>query len=192
MVVVAVAHLFVAGAALAEVVPLDDAGVLEQLDGPVYRRDRDLVVDRDAAAIQFLDVGMIRRLRQHACDDAALLGHAHPGGGAAGFDTGGLERGRGFQCGHRVSPRLTRPVVPLRRLDDKSRRSTVRTRRRARCPRCVSSRLRDRPRPRWLASTAIDNISASSAAMRDTAKPMIFRPSLRRWTSVFRSVSMLS
>src|SRR5229473_8548320 len=59
MVVVAVAHLFIAGAALAKVMPLDDAGVLEQLDGSVHRRDRDLVVDRDAAAIQFLDVGMI-------------------------------------------------------------------------------------------------------------------------------------
>src|ERR1700677_610234 len=45
MVVMAVAHLLVAGAALAKVVPLDDAGVLEQLDGPIHRRDRDLVVD---------------------------------------------------------------------------------------------------------------------------------------------------
>src|SRR6266513_2157690 len=40
MVVMAVAHLFVAGAALAEIVPLDDSGVLEQLYGPVHRRDR--------------------------------------------------------------------------------------------------------------------------------------------------------
>src|SRR5882724_1587384 len=51
MVVVAVAHLFVAGAAFAKVVPLDDAGVLEQLDGAIHRRDRDFVVDGDAAAI---------------------------------------------------------------------------------------------------------------------------------------------
>ena len=42
----------------------------------------------------------------------------------------------------------------------------------------VSSRLREKPRPRWLSSTAIDNISASSAAMRDTAKPITLRPSL--------------
>jgi hypothetical protein len=52
--------------------------------------------------------------------------------------------------------------------------------------------LRDRPRPRWLASIAIDNISASSAAIRDTAKPMILRPSLRRCTSVLRSASIIS
>src|ERR1700687_2207053 len=35
MVVMAVAHLFVAGAALAEVMPFDDAGVLEQFDGSI-------------------------------------------------------------------------------------------------------------------------------------------------------------
>src|ERR1700730_15895774 len=100
MVVMAVAHLFVAGTALAEVMPFDNAGVLEQLDGAIYSRDRNLVVDRDAAAIQFLDVGMIDRLRQHARDDAALFGHAHAGGGATGFYACGLERGRGFPCGH--------------------------------------------------------------------------------------------
>src|SRR6188472_2585405 len=36
MVVMAVAHLLVAGAALAEIMPLDDPGVLEQLDGAVH------------------------------------------------------------------------------------------------------------------------------------------------------------
>src|SRR5712692_4213417 len=51
MVVMAVAHLLVAGAALAEVMPLDDAGVLEQFYGAIYRRDRDLVVDRHAATV---------------------------------------------------------------------------------------------------------------------------------------------
>ena len=50
---------------------------------------------------------------------------------------------------------------------------------------CATGRV-----PRWLASTAIDSISASSAAMRDTAKPMTLRPSLRRCTSVLRSLSM--
>src|SRR3981189_1377116 len=43
MIVVAVAHRLVAGAALAEIMPLDDAGVLEQLYGAVHRRHRDLV-----------------------------------------------------------------------------------------------------------------------------------------------------
>src|SRR3981081_2081412 len=39
MVVVALEHPFVAGAALSKVVAFDDAGVLEQLDGAIYRRD---------------------------------------------------------------------------------------------------------------------------------------------------------
>jgi hypothetical protein len=104
MVVVAVAHLLVARAALAEIVSLDDAGVLEQLYRAVDRRDRDLVVDRDAAAIQFLDIGMIHGFRQHARDHAALLGHAHAGGSATRLDAGGLERGGGFQYGHNLRP----------------------------------------------------------------------------------------
>ena len=84
------------------------------------------------------------------------------------------------------------PVIALAAPDDAKSRAFIepprrliifldleeygRTPRPARWPRCVSSRSRDRPRPRWLAATAIDNISASSAAMRDMAKPMILRP----------------
>src|SRR4029079_4173094 len=37
MVVVAVGHLLVARPALAEIVPLDDPGIFEQLDGAVHR-----------------------------------------------------------------------------------------------------------------------------------------------------------
>ena len=56
MVMVGVGDLLVARAAFAEIVTLDDAGVLEQLHGAVDRRDRDAVVDRGAAAIKLLDV----------------------------------------------------------------------------------------------------------------------------------------
>src|ERR1700757_2616392 len=52
MIVVAVAHLLVARAALAKIMPLDNAGILEQLDRAIDRRNRDLVVDRDATAIK--------------------------------------------------------------------------------------------------------------------------------------------
>ena len=61
MVVVLVRHLLVARAAVAEIVPLDDAGVLEQPDRAIDRRNRDLVVDRDRARVEFLDVGMVLR-----------------------------------------------------------------------------------------------------------------------------------
>jgi len=102
VIVVAVAHLLVAGAALAKIMPLDDAGILEQFDRPINRRDRDLVVDRDAAAIQFLDVGMVGGLRQHAGDDAALFGHAHAGGGAAGFDADWVSTSQQMETEYRV------------------------------------------------------------------------------------------
>ena len=86
MVVMAIPAGFVARAALAEIVPLDDAGILEQPHGAIDGGDRDPVVDLGAAPVQFLDVGMIVGARQHARDHAALLGHAHAFGGAQGLD----------------------------------------------------------------------------------------------------------
>src|SRR5215468_6365229 len=80
VIVMAVAHLLIARAALAEIVALDDTGILEQLYGAIDGRDRDLVVDGDAAAVEFLDIRMVHGFREHAGDDAALLGHAHAGG----------------------------------------------------------------------------------------------------------------
>ena len=47
---------------------------------------------------------MVDRFRQHAGDDAALLGHAHAGGGAASLDAGRLCGGGGrFKSSHSVS-----------------------------------------------------------------------------------------
>src|SRR6478736_5078477 len=51
MIVVAVGHLLVARPSLAKIVPLDDAGILEQLYRTVHRGDRDLVVDCDATPV---------------------------------------------------------------------------------------------------------------------------------------------
>src|SRR3954453_20878512 len=104
MIMMAVAHLLVAGAAFAEVVALDDAGVLEQLHGAIDCGDRDLVVDRDTAPVQFFDVRMIGVFSEDPGNDPALLGHPHAGGGTTGLDPGGIERWRGFQGGHHVSP----------------------------------------------------------------------------------------
>ena len=88
MVVVAFGRGLVAGAALTEVVALDDAGVLEQPHRAINRRHRDMLVDGAAAAIELLDVRVIVGLRQHAGDRAPLLGHAHALGGAQRFDIG--------------------------------------------------------------------------------------------------------
>ena len=59
MVVMRVRRGFVARAAVAELVALEDSGLLEQADGAVDRGDRDLGVDRRGALVQRLDVGMI-------------------------------------------------------------------------------------------------------------------------------------
>src|SRR5712691_217466 len=92
MVVVAVGHLLVARSPIAEIVALDDAGILEQLHRAVDGRDRDAVVDRRAAPVKLLDVRVVVGRRQHARDDAALLGHAHALGRAQGFDVSLLRR----------------------------------------------------------------------------------------------------
>src|SRR5262245_5641576 len=54
MVVMRVGDLLVAGATLAKVMTLDDTGILEQLDRAIDRRDRDVLVDLGAAAVQLL------------------------------------------------------------------------------------------------------------------------------------------
>src|SRR5262245_62316637 len=73
MVVMRVRYLFVARPAVAEIMPLDDAGILEQLHGPIHRRDRNAVIDRGTAPIEFLNVGMVLGRSERPRDDAALL-----------------------------------------------------------------------------------------------------------------------
>ena len=59
MVVMRVRRGFIARAAVAEFVPLEDAGFFEQADGAVDRGDRDVGIDRGGALVERLDVGMI-------------------------------------------------------------------------------------------------------------------------------------
>jgi len=54
----------------------------------LHRRNRDLVVDRDTAPVEFLDVRISTESASTPRDHPALLGHAHAGGGAAGLDAG--------------------------------------------------------------------------------------------------------
>src|SRR3954447_9085258 len=65
---------FVAGAAVAEIVALEDARFLEQTDGAVDGGDGDARIDRGRARVQRLDVGMILRFAEHPGDHLALLG----------------------------------------------------------------------------------------------------------------------
>src|SRR5687768_5142614 len=51
-VVVVIADLLIARAAVAEIMALEDAGILEQLHGAIHGRDRNMRVDGDGAAIE--------------------------------------------------------------------------------------------------------------------------------------------
>ena len=86
VVVVLAGRLLVAGAAVAEIEPLDDALGLEELHGAVDRRERDALVDRRRAAVQLDDVGMVRGLIEDAGDDPALAGHAQAALAAGALD----------------------------------------------------------------------------------------------------------
>src|SRR5579884_2514390 len=75
VVVMRTRHLFIARAAVAEIVPGEDVRLLEQPHGPVHRGDADMRIDLGGAAVHLLDVGVVGGIRKHPRDDAALLGH---------------------------------------------------------------------------------------------------------------------
>ena len=66
----------VTGAAIAEVVAVQDAGLFEQAHRAIHRRDRDARIDCRRTRVDLLDVGMIFGLGQDAGDHLALLGDA--------------------------------------------------------------------------------------------------------------------
>src|SRR5487761_735964 len=75
MVVMGARHFLVARTAVAEIVARQNARLLEQAHGAIDGGDADARINRDGAAVDLLDIGMIGRFRQHARDDPALLGH---------------------------------------------------------------------------------------------------------------------
>src|SRR5262249_51235610 len=86
MVVVSIRTRLVTRAAVAEIVPLYDAGIFEEAHGAIHSRNRDAIVDLGAAAVKLLDVWMVIGFRQDTRDHAALFGHAHPFGSAERLD----------------------------------------------------------------------------------------------------------
>src|SRR3546814_2096496 len=72
MVVMRLGRRFVARAAVAEIVAVEDARFLEQADGAIDGSDRNAAVERRGALVKRLHVGMILGIRNHARDDASL------------------------------------------------------------------------------------------------------------------------
>jgi hypothetical protein len=75
-----------AGAAAAEVTPLQDALLLQQAHRAVDGGDGDAGVQRHGAAVQLLHVRMVLGLGQHAGDKPALAGHLEPALDAKALD----------------------------------------------------------------------------------------------------------
>src|SRR6185295_12388076 len=86
MVVMGVGTCLITCAAIAEVVPLDDAGVLEKPHGAIDGRNRDMFIDLGATPIKLFDIRMIVGLGEDTRDHSALLRHTHAFGGAQRFD----------------------------------------------------------------------------------------------------------
>src|SRR5690606_7771096 len=82
MVVVRLGRCLIAGAAVAEVVTVENARLFEQAHGAVDGGDRNLRIDRGGPLVQLLDIGMILALRQDAGDHPPLLGYAQAAVGA--------------------------------------------------------------------------------------------------------------
>src|SRR5512144_323515 len=82
MVVVGIRAGFIARSSVTEIVPLDNAGIFKKPHRAIDGRNRNMLVDFGTSPIEFFNVGMIVRFRQHARDYPALLGHAHALGGA--------------------------------------------------------------------------------------------------------------
>jgi hypothetical protein len=83
VVVMLAVGVLVARAAVAELDPLQDAGLFEELDRPIDGGERNRTVARGGAGVELFDIGMICRLLQHRGDGPALTGHAQALGLAA-------------------------------------------------------------------------------------------------------------
>ncbi len=78
MVVVIVLGLFIARAAIAEIVALQDARLFEEAHGAVDGGEGNAGIDLGGALMQQLDVRMILRFGEYAGDDPTLVGHLQP------------------------------------------------------------------------------------------------------------------
>ncbi len=104
VVVVLLGGLLVAGPPVPEFEALDDAFALEKFDRAIDGRERDAVVDRGGAAVQFDHVGVILRLVEDARDHAALARHPQAARAARPLDGADTPPGRPLHCFRRHRP----------------------------------------------------------------------------------------
>src|SRR5476651_256517 len=75
VIVVRLRSLFVTRAAVAKIMALQNAGILEQLYRAIDRGDGDVRIDGRRALVELFGIGMVGGLRQHTGDHPALFGH---------------------------------------------------------------------------------------------------------------------
>src|SRR6266567_3134800 len=73
--IVVLADLFITRTPVTKIVTLENAGIFEQLDRAIDRRNRYMRVHRDGAPVQFLGIRMVIGFGDDTRDDAALLRH---------------------------------------------------------------------------------------------------------------------
>ena len=67
---------FIACTPIAKIMPVKDAGFLEQAHSPIDRGNRDTRVDGRGPLVNKFDIGMVFAFRKNTRDHAALLGDA--------------------------------------------------------------------------------------------------------------------
>src|SRR3546814_8401425 len=86
MIMMGIMRRFIAGPAITELRPFQDARFFEQPHRAVDGGDGNARIDDDGPRMQRLDIGMIGGLAQHPRDDATLFGHSQALLVAKGFD----------------------------------------------------------------------------------------------------------
>src|SRR3546814_9224306 len=76
MIMMGIMRRFIAGPAITELRPFQDARFFEQPHRAVDGGDGNARIDDDGPRMQRLDIGMIGGLAQHPRDDATLFGHS--------------------------------------------------------------------------------------------------------------------
>lgn len=84
MVMMLAGAVFIAGAAIAELQPLEDAAFFKKLHRPVDRRQRDPGIECHGAAMQLFDIRVVFRRLQDLRDQTTRSGHTHAARLAAG------------------------------------------------------------------------------------------------------------
>ena len=86
VIVMRLGRRFIAGAAIAEIVAIQNAGLFEQPHGAIDRGDRDPGIERDRPFVELVDVRVIHAFREHPGNDPALLGNTEAAFVAKCFD----------------------------------------------------------------------------------------------------------